>query len=63
MLSRCISQLLKKKISLHLRAPMYCLGEFKGITFLVEYVCDELTDIIETDIGMFQEISSEVLML
>ena len=42
---------------------MYCLGEFKGITFLVEYVCDELTDIIETDIGMFQEISSEVLML
>ena len=38
-LTMCISSLLKKKMSLHLRAPLLTLAEFKGITFLVEYVC------------------------
>jgi hypothetical protein len=39
------------------------LGEYKGITFLIEYICEELIDINEIDIGLFQEISNEVLIL
>jgi hypothetical protein len=33
---------------MHLRAPLLALGEYKGVTFLLESICPELADIIET---------------
>ena len=54
--------LMKKKINVHLRVPIINYAEFKGVSFLVEHVCQELIDIIEIEIGLFQEISNEVLV-
>lgn len=54
---------MKKKINIHLRVPLVNLSEYKGVTFLVEYICEELIDIIEIDINLFQEIANEVLIL
>jgi len=61
-LSRCVFSLIKKKVNLHLRVPLLNYAEHKGVSFLVEHVCQELVDIIEIEIGMFQEIANEVLV-
>jgi hypothetical protein len=49
---------MKKKINLHLRVPLMNYAEHKGVSFLVEHVCQELIDIIEIEIGLFQEIAN-----
>lgn len=38
---------MKKKINLRLRVPLMNYAEHKGVSFLVEHVCQELIDIIE----------------
>ena len=62
MLTKCVLSLMKKKINLHLRVPLINYGEYKGVSFLIEHVCQELVDIIEIEVGLFQEISNEVLV-
>lgn len=62
MLIKCVFSLMKKKINLHLRVPLINYAEYKGVSFLVEHVCPELVDIIEIEVGMFQEIANEVLI-
>lgn len=62
MLIKCVFSLMKKKINLHLRVPLINYAEYKGVSFLVEHVCPELVDIIEIEVGMFQEIANEILI-
>jgi len=38
-LNKCINGLLKKKMNIHLRIPLLNLAEYKGIVFLIEYIC------------------------
>ena len=42
--------------------PLLNYAEYKGVSFLVEHVCQELVDIIEIQIGLFQEIANQVLI-
>jgi hypothetical protein len=51
---KSIVSLLKKKINIHFRVPLLNLAEYKGVTYLIEYICQELVEINETDIGLFQ---------
>lgn len=53
---------MKKKVNVHLRVPLMNYGEYKGVSFLIEHVCQELVDIIEIEVGLFQEIANEVLV-
>lgn len=61
-LTKCVLSLMKKKINLRLRVPLMNYAQHKGVSFLVEHVCQELIDIIEIQIGLFQEIANEVLV-
>ena len=45
-LTKCVFNLIKKKINIHLRVPLINYAEYKGVSFLVEHVCQELVDII-----------------
>ena len=47
LLTKCVLNLIKKKINIHLRMPLLNYAEYKGVSFLVEHVCQELVDIIE----------------
>lgn len=62
LLTKCVLSLMKKKINVHLRVPLMNYGEYKGVSFLIEHVCQELVDIIEIEVGLFQEIANEVLV-
>jgi hypothetical protein len=50
-------------MSIHLRIPLLNMAEYKGVCFLIEYICQELANIIEIDMDLFQEISNEILIL
>ena len=54
---------MKRKVNIHFRVPLLNLATHKGITFLMEYLCPELLEINETDISLFQEVSTELLVL
>lgn len=45
-------------MNINLRIPLLNLCEYKGIIFLIEHICEELVDIIEIDINLYQEINN-----